>query len=339
MEVIDENGLRDILKVQDNGLLYRRESQTLEYKEQFNFAGFSKDYGKHFAGFANNKGGIIIFGIKDSPREPIGLNNSSIERLETLDSEKVETQLLEDFSPRINWEFQMFNIDGKTYGVFQVQESLYKPIMARRNGESIKEGDIYYRYSGQTKVIKFAELESILKERIEKNNEAWVKRVTEIGSSGPNDSAVLTSDTQGIGADKEQVLIVDEKLIKEINFIREGQFDEKYGSKTLKLVGEVIPARTYQVKADLMKAYPYSATELARSIMEEEPSIKITDIWECIKVNKLKSNLKYSHYVFTSKSKQDEYNNSGKLPASIASIYNENARKFLINKLKEKTNE
>lgn len=47
--------------------LVSRESGWLEFKESFNWN--SKDrYAKSIASFANNKGGYIVFGIKDKPR-------------------------------------------------------------------------------------------------------------------------------------------------------------------------------------------------------------------------------------------------------------------------------
>lgn len=328
----DDNIISEILRTGEDGLLYHRESQTLEYKEQFNIKGL-EDYVKDFAGFANNQGGLIIFGVKDSPREPMGLSEKSKKHFKTIDSEKLSKQLLEDFSPNIEWENREFVVKGKTFGVLAIQESSYKPVIAKRNTTSITDGAIYYRYAGQTKTIKFAELEKIIQSRIKENNLSWIKRVNEIGSSGPSDSAVL-GIKQGIeDKNDNQVLLIDEKLIRDINFIREGQFEEKYGAKTLRLMAEILPAHNYLIKEDLMKLYPYSAQELAKSIIKENPNIKISDIWECIKVNELKSNENYSSYVFTNKSKQDDYYNHGKLPSSIPSIYNEKARTFILDKL------
>lgn len=63
---IDE--IRQLLKVKSDGCLYHRESQTLEFKEAFNFAGLA-EYFRDFAAFANNKGGWLIFGVKDRPNE------------------------------------------------------------------------------------------------------------------------------------------------------------------------------------------------------------------------------------------------------------------------------
>ena len=54
-----------------------RESSQLEFKEQFNW--LSKDkYAKSMVAFANNKGGYIVFGIKDQPRELVGLQSNNL---------------------------------------------------------------------------------------------------------------------------------------------------------------------------------------------------------------------------------------------------------------------
>ncbi len=79
---IDRYIIEQILETRPDGTLYHRESQTLEYKESFNFAGLA-EYFRDFAAFANNKGGYLIFGIKDKPRrELIGLNNNAKKQLE-----------------------------------------------------------------------------------------------------------------------------------------------------------------------------------------------------------------------------------------------------------------
>ena len=43
--------------------------EKLEFKEQFSLSGLS-DYYKSFAGFANNQGGHLVYGIQNSPRVP-----------------------------------------------------------------------------------------------------------------------------------------------------------------------------------------------------------------------------------------------------------------------------
>lgn len=72
--MIDDDHIKELLRVKDK-YLYHREGQELEFKEQFNLAGLA-DYFRDFAAFANNRGGYLIFGVKDSPRIPVGLSDS-----------------------------------------------------------------------------------------------------------------------------------------------------------------------------------------------------------------------------------------------------------------------
>jgi len=78
---MDRNDILEILRLKPNGHLYHREGQTVEFKEQFNFAGLA-DYFRDFAAFANNKGGYLIHGVTDSPRELKGLSDSSLNQFE-----------------------------------------------------------------------------------------------------------------------------------------------------------------------------------------------------------------------------------------------------------------
>ena len=87
--MFEEKQLLEQLRLTDTGKVYHRESQTLEFKESFNFAGL-EEYLKDFAAFANNKGGILVFGVTDSPnREPKGLSKKGHEQFEKIDPEKI----------------------------------------------------------------------------------------------------------------------------------------------------------------------------------------------------------------------------------------------------------
>jgi predicted HTH transcriptional regulator len=61
--------------------LISRESGWLEFKESFNWNAKDK-YAKSMAAFANNKGGFIVFGIKDKPRDLVGLRSNNFEEVE-----------------------------------------------------------------------------------------------------------------------------------------------------------------------------------------------------------------------------------------------------------------
>lgn len=76
-----EEVVRRILSSVDAaGKIKSRESNTVEFKESFNKNSTAK-YAKTMAAYANNRGGYIIFGVKDNPRDVIGLKNSNFENL------------------------------------------------------------------------------------------------------------------------------------------------------------------------------------------------------------------------------------------------------------------
>ena len=64
--------------------------------------------------------------------------------------------------------------------------------------------------------------------------------------------------------------MVDDELVRSINWIKEGTFSKKEGAPTLKLIGEVQPIDTVEVvkkeRVNRLKEYPLSATELADKI-------------------------------------------------------------------------
>ena len=106
--MIDKEVIEELVKLKGT-TLFHREGQELEFKEQFNLAGLA-DYFRDFAAFSNNRGGYLVFGIKDAPRTRTGLSAASIEQFEKIDPEKITGYLLEIFSADIRWEQALFDI-------------------------------------------------------------------------------------------------------------------------------------------------------------------------------------------------------------------------------------
>ena len=214
--------------------LKSRESNTIEFKESFNWANKSK-YAKTMASFANRQGGYILFGIKDTPHEILGLTNN---KFENMDEEKITAYLNEAMAPEINWEKIQVEIDGYKIGLIYTYEANYKPIICTKNDDEIKEAEIYYRYRGRTEKIKFPELRKLIDAELEKEKNLWMRHMERISKVGIENVALLDT-TNGKIEGKAGTIYLDEQLLKDIEFIKEGEFNEKVGAKTLKLIGEV----------------------------------------------------------------------------------------------------
>ncbi|PQJ80778.1 ATP-binding protein [Polaribacter porphyrae] len=338
--MIEKPVIEEILRISDSGYLFHREGQELEFKEQFNFSSLA-DYFRDFSAFSNNKGGYLVFGVQDSPRIPNGLSANALDQFEKIDPEKITGFLLNIFSGNINWEQAVFKIDNKNFGVFRIYKAQTKPIIAKKDegkDQIIKNGEIYFRYGGRTQKIQFPELEAIINKRVEQNNNQWLDLMSKIGKAGPENAAILDTEKSVIEKENSKILVVDEKLASQLKFIKEGEFVEKKGATTLKLVGNVTPIDHVEVvkkvKEDLIKQFPFSATQLASEVKKVIPSSSKQDVWRIIRENDLKNNFDYSAYNFRNKQQEDNYKESGIIPSGCPSIYNKNAIEFIANILR-----
>ena len=325
--------IEDILKTRPDGKLIHHESQTLEFKESFNYGSLAEYY-RDFAAFANNKGGYLVFGVKDKPRKRVGLSEKSKELFDNLDPEGVTGHLMEDFGGHINWEHGIIEQDGMCFGYFYVAASAMKPIICKKDeGKTLKEAEIYYRYNGRTQRILYPELEAIINRRMADQNRQWMEMALKVGKAGgPANAAILDLEKRTLDAEA-QVLVVDEKLVDRIKFIKEGEFVEKEGAPALKLVGDVTPVNKVEVvkheKMNPLKEYPLSATELAIQV-QEKSGIKRNDIWKIINKSKIKENRDYAYYNFRYKRQEDDYLLHGRVASGINSIYKPAAVDYII---------
>lgn len=336
-ENLNQYIIESILRIKEDGNLYHRESQNLEFKESFNLAGLA-DYYRDFAAFANNKGGYLIFGVKDRPkRELLGLTQKAFEQFDRLDPEMVTGHLNDLFTSNIIWEHEIFEINGMNFAAFYVFEANMKPIICKKDDgkdQILKNGDIYFRYGGRTQKIQHGELEAIINKRIEQNNNQWLDLVQKIGKSGPQNAAILDTEKGLIEKRENQILVVDKELVKNIQWIKEGEFSEKKGGKTLKLVGSVVPIDHVEVvkkvKENQLKEYPLSAQQLQDAVKLKLPAVKLNEIYRIVAENDIKNNKEYSTFVFRNKKQEDEYEANKTLPKSIPSIYKQSVIDLIV---------
>jgi hypothetical protein len=264
--------------------LSSRESNQLEFKETFGYRNL-KNHIRTVAGFANAKGGYIVYGVASDPHLLIGMKSSEFEQL---DPEKITQLLNEYFDPELHWERHIHEIDGKQFGVLYVYESTNKPIVCKKSADDAKHlraSDIYYRYRGRTQVILYPELRQILDDRRQIEQRKWLNLFGSIARIGVNDAALLdlrSGRIQGAGG----TIVIDERLLSQIAFIREGEFSETKGKPTLKLIGNVQTTNTVNIRTNGVNksaiTYSVHAAEIILSFLKEEevkdPRLFLTQI-------------------------------------------------------------
>lgn len=232
--------LNDIFKVNPKypDRLISRENSNIEFKESFGWKSLSK-YFKTCAAFANAKGGYILFGIGRSPHKLMGLTGNALELFQNIDPEKITEYFNEHFSPEISWDRHEYELDGNTYGIIYVNESHDKPVVCSKDADNVlKEGDIYYRYRGRSERIKYSELRAILDLKRENEQRLWMQHLVQIARIGVRETGIFDLTTgQVTGANG--AFLIDESLLSQLSFIKEGEFSEIKGKPALKLIGKV----------------------------------------------------------------------------------------------------
>lgn len=280
-------------QINSKGYLINRESFDLEYKQSFQYGDSLLEYCRSMVGMANNRGGRIIFGIKDSPRIPLGLQN---DKFSNLDPNKVNQIMMEHFSHDFSWEIKSVEFDGKEFGIISVEESDNKPIVCKKSKQGkLREGAIYFRYRGETKEIAYAELSNILIKEKEKERKLWMEHIQKISDIGPKNVQLMDTYKGEIHLGTEKVLI-DKTLLKNIKFIKEGEFVEKDGAPALTLAGEISGVYDNGMFLPTEISHPYQSNHF-----EDEFGLSRYQVNCLIRKLKIRDNPKYHDPIKTGK--------------------------------------
>ncbi|MBI4792269.1 MAG: ATP-binding protein [Deltaproteobacteria bacterium] len=249
-----------------------RECSWLEFKESFGWASIAK-YLRSCAAFANAKGGYIVFGIANQPHTLKGLKGKNLEHFETLDPEQMSKHFNDHFAPEIEWDIQQYELNGNIYGLIYIHESNNKPVVCcKDSGKELKEGDIYYRYRGRTERVKYPELRSILDSKREQEQQLWMHHLANIARIGVQDAGVFDLQTGQITGSGGSFLI-DESLLSQLSFIKEGEFSEVKGKPALKLIGSVSPIGSIPIgvgKKQIVKTKGIRVADIVGSFLKHD---------------------------------------------------------------------
>jgi len=219
-----------------------RENSWLEFKESFGWKSMAL-YLKSCAAFANNKGGYIVFGVAERPNRLVGLNKGSLSSFKSIDPQRITNHLNQYFAPKIKWDMMVHELNNKSFGLLYTYESENKPVICTRNNNStIKEGDIFYRYRGRSERIKYSELREIIDKNKSKEKELWMSYLQTIAKVGVQNVGIFDLST-GDATGPVGTYLIEESLLSQLSFIKEGEFSETKGKPAIKIVGTATPTQ------------------------------------------------------------------------------------------------
>lgn len=245
------------------------ETDRIECKESLNFSGKAA-YARAIASFANARGGVILFGVRDADKKAVGINPG---KLRGYDSAKLNQYLMSVFTPVPIWQKGEVVIAGKTVGVIFVPQATERPLICTKDdGDDLREGDIYFRYPGENRRVKYTELAAILDHRKREAGQEWGSLLRRIDRAGIENVALLNVEN-GLVEGRAGRFLIDEALIPKLQFISQGHFSEDKGAPALRLLGgvEAIQGATVDVAAEVVDHVHVSDDVLIEAFLSGTP--------------------------------------------------------------------
>ncbi len=246
-----------------------------ECKTNFGF-GHAGKWLRAVAALANNRGGYVIFGVQDRDivrKDGVDLSFSAVGLTgrEFLDADTVKiTQLLKaTFDPTPRIQKATIVVGGKAVGVIYVDPHPSRPVIATKQADGISEGDIFYRYPAQSSRIKYSDLRALLDGRDAQARLRMLPMVEKLLAIGPEKALIADLEAGALG-DGKNVIHLDPDLVDRLKFIKEGEFNERDGAPTLKLLGQV-EAMAGPVTV-LKKGFVTKADVIGDFLRQETPS-------------------------------------------------------------------
>ncbi|MFG1432124.1 ATP-binding protein [Xanthobacter sp. V2C-8] len=222
------------------------ETDIHECKTSFGFK-HCGEWIRAVAALSNNKGGYIFFGAHDKDTTNcsdddgnylvVGLKNDIFSKADPAEFTRI---IRSNLDPTPTVRTTTVRVGGRTVGVMHVEQHPSRPVIVR-NGDgtnTLKEGDIFFRYPGRSERIKYSDLRSMLDERDLTTRSSLIPMISRIISLGPDRTMIADLDNQVIG-DSSRPIFIDQTLAEQLKFIKEGSFSETEGAPALRLVGDV----------------------------------------------------------------------------------------------------
>ena len=186
------------------------------------------------AGMANNRGGLILLGVENKSGLVVGLPDM---KFADLDLVKISSAVRAHLHPTPIFRKGVVDVAGLQVGFVFVEPSPDKPVAVYRPGDRMEDGDVFFRYPAETCRIKFGDLRTLLDERDARRVGELARLVGRVAEIGLDNSVILNTAAGTAEIADRPPLFVDPSLLEQIKFIKEGEFDERTGAPTLKVIG------------------------------------------------------------------------------------------------------
>jgi len=232
--------LTEFFQLNDNNILQRRESSSVEFKTEFDWKNKEKriKYIKSMVAFANSKGGYLIFGIGKNPHTIEGC-----EGFEGVDSAEITNEIANYFHCEVVFQKSSYIIGGKVIGIIYIPVSEDAPVICRKicqdsKGKAILlESGIYFRYSAKSDLIRAGDLVNLISRVKEKINQKWMASLSQISNLGIQNIGILDTES-GLLKVKDSTFLLDSKLLQGMKVVN--KYSEKDdGSPGLRIIGEI----------------------------------------------------------------------------------------------------
>ncbi len=250
-----------------------RESEHREFKLKFENNNLPK-FARTMASFANRDGGVLFFGIKDRPKELVGVVKKEIP------DDVVFTNFLKEyFQPEILFESKIIEFYGKKLYYLIVRPSIRKPVICKKSKsvrreqgqpekKILREGAIYYRYSASSDEIKYADLVIMLDAERESFFRSMVDNITLLNKVGLDKAAVINAH-EFSGKNQAASVYLTNDTADNLNWIDSGKFvEDEEGGKAYYVVRKVEIKHGVEIPrpTDFAKTHPLTKTALSKGV-------------------------------------------------------------------------
>ncbi len=229
-----------------------RETEKTEFKKSIYISAdcLSKDYLKTICAFANNKGGVMIFGVRPNSFVIEGIKSKYHE----LDNRYASTLIKQHIQGSLEFDLFTHQFGEKVVGFLTIGQANKRPVILKENyqvgNETLNAGEIYFRYPGQSRRIDFNDLETLIEQEAQDRFKKLTEKLHTIMSVGPDKIDLMKTETGEIllGNEKSK-LVLDKEILDQLNLIKEGKIVEVDGAPAYVIKGyinseDVVPVQS-----------------------------------------------------------------------------------------------